>query len=74
MSKKLSININGKTYDVAVDGEFAAYLGDELKKDFNIEGSSDIKILLHSYVKKVHDKFMQEQKIKDLSKKLESLL
>ncbi|MDX9813643.1 MAG: hypothetical protein WC144_03040 [Sulfurimonas sp.] len=72
MSEKLALSINGKVYDVKAEGEFAKFLSNELKKDFNINGNNDAKILFQSYVRKVYDRFLLEKKIDELSEKVDS--
>lgn len=71
MSKKLGLNIGGRRFDVDVEDRFASFLEKQMKKDFNMEGNNDLKLLLHAYVRKNHDLFLQEQKIEEITKKLE---
>jgi len=71
MSRKLGLNIGGRRFDVDVDDEFASFLEREMKKDFNIDGNNDLKSLLHAYVRKNHELYIQEQKIEEITKKLE---
>jgi hypothetical protein len=71
MSKKLGLNIGGRRFDVDVEDSFAPFLEQQMRKDFNIEGNNDLKTLLQAYVRKNHDLFLQEQKIEEITKKLE---
>ncbi|MCK9473019.1 hypothetical protein [Sulfurimonas sp.] len=71
MSKKLGLNIAGRHFDVDVEDSFAIFLEQQMKKDFNIEGNNELKILLQAYVRKNHELFLQEQKIEEITKKLE---
>ncbi|OHD97208.1 MAG: hypothetical protein A3E21_09110 [Sulfurimonas sp. RIFCSPHIGHO2_12_FULL_36_9] len=71
MSKKLGLNIGGRRFDVDVEDSFALYLEQQMKKDFNIDGNNDLKILLQAYVRKNHDLYVQEQRIEEITKKLE---
>lgn len=71
MSKKLGLNIGGRRFDVDVEDEFAPFLEQQMKNDFNVEGNNDLKILLQAYVRKNHELFIQEQKIDEITKKLE---
>ncbi|MBW6489097.1 hypothetical protein [Sulfurimonas sp.] len=71
MSRKLGLNIGGRRFDVDVDEKFAVFLEEQMRKDFNIEGNNDLKVLLHAYVRKNHDLYLQEQKIEEIAKKLE---
>jgi hypothetical protein len=71
MSRKLGLNIGGRRFDVDVDEKFAVFLEEQMRKDFNIDGNNDLKVLLHAYVRKNHDLYQQEQKIEEIAKKLE---
>ncbi|MFA5234991.1 MAG: hypothetical protein WC390_11385 [Sulfurimonas sp.] len=71
MSRKLGLNIGGRRFDVDVDEKFAVFLEEQMRKDFNIDGNNDLKVLLHAYVRKNHDLYLQEQKIEEIAKKLE---
>jgi hypothetical protein len=71
MSRKLGLNIGGRRFDVDVEEKFAVFLEEQMRKDFNIDGNNDLKVLLHAYVRKNHDLYLQEQKIEEIAKKLE---
>ena len=72
MSKKLGLNIGGRHFDVDVDDKFALFLEHQMRKDFNMDGGNDMKLLLQAYVRKNHEIFIQEQMMKDLLRKIES--
>jgi hypothetical protein len=71
MHKRLGLNVGGRRFDVDVEGVFASFLEQQMSKDFNIEGNNDVKILLQAYVRKNHELFLQEQKVKEILNKLE---
>ena len=71
MSKKLALNIGGRRFDVDVEDSFAPFLEQQMRKDFNVEGNNELKILLQAYVRKSHDLFLQEQKIEEITRKLD---
>ncbi len=71
MSKKLGLNIGGRRFDVDVEENFAIFLQEQMRKDFNVEGNNDLKTLLQAYVRKNHELFLQEQRIEEITKKLE---
>jgi hypothetical protein len=71
MSRKISLHIGGRTFDLDVDNEFAPYLEKNMSKDFNIDGHNDLKKLVHAYVKKNHELYMQEKEVKRILAKLE---
>jgi len=71
MSKKLGLHIGGRRFDVDVEDEFAVFLKEQMRKDFNIDGNNDLKLLLQAYVRKNHDLFTQEKKIEEVLGKLD---
>jgi len=71
MSKRISLNIGGRTFDVDVDEQFAVFLEHQIAKDFNVDGKNDLKILLQAYVRKSHELYIQEQEIGNIIKKIE---
>ncbi len=73
MSKKLGLNIGGRRFDVDVEDSFAIFLEKQMRKDFNMEGNNDLKILLQAYVRKNHEFFLQEQRINEITKKFEDI-
>ena len=72
MSGKIGLYIQGRKFDIDVEEVFAQYLQKQMSKDFNIDGNNDLKALLQGYVRKNHELFFQEQKMKVLIKKLAS--
>ena len=70
MSKKIGLQIGGRKFDVDVEEKFAIFLEQQMTKDFNREGNNDLKKMLHAYVKKTHELYMQEQEIEKLLKKV----
>ena len=71
MSKKIGLHIGGRRFDVDVEDNFANFLTQQMSKDFKIEGNNDLKVLLQAYVRKVHNLYIQEQKIEDLIDKID---
>jgi hypothetical protein len=72
MSKKIGLQISGQRFNVNVDDEFALYLEEQMQQDFNREGNNDPKKMLHAYVRKTHQLYMQEQEIATILKKIDS--
>jgi len=70
MSKKLGLNIAGRRFDVDIDDGFAPFLEQQMRKDFNVDGNNDLKVLLQAYVRKNHELYLQEQKIEEITQKL----
>ncbi|MDQ7045506.1 MAG: hypothetical protein Q9M32_06315 [Sulfurimonas sp.] len=73
MTKKIGLHIGGRRFDVDVENDFALFLEHKMSKDFNIEGNNDLKLLLQAYVRKTHELYVQEQKIEEITKKLNNL-
>jgi len=71
MSKKIGLHIGGRRFDVDVEDGFAPFLEQHMVKDFNIDGNNDLKKMLHAYVKKTHELFLQEREIEEILKKTE---
>lgn len=71
MGKKLGLYIGGRRFDVEVAEDFALFLEEQMRKDFNIEGNNDLKLLLQAYVRKNHELYLQEKKIEEIEKKLD---
>lgn len=71
MGKKLGLYIGGRRFDVEVPEDFALFLEEQMRRDFNIEGNNDLKLLLQAYVRKNHELYLQEKKIEEIEKKLD---
>ena len=71
MSKKISLHIGGRKFDVDVDESFAPFLEKQMAKDFNVDGNNDLKILLQAYVRKNYDLYTQEQEVDKILKKID---
>ena len=63
MSTKVSLTINGSRFDIELENEFAYFLKEQMKKDFNTEGNNDAKTLLYAYVRRNAELFKQEEEI-----------
>jgi hypothetical protein len=64
MNKKIGLYIGGRRFDIDIDDEFATFLENKMSKDFNIDGNNDLKVLVQAYVRKNHEIYLQEEKIK----------
>ncbi len=71
MSKKISLHIGGRNFDIDVDDQFSVFVEHQMAKDFNIDGNNDLKILLQAYVRKTYELYTQEQKIDKILKKID---
>ncbi|PHS56208.1 MAG: hypothetical protein COB17_10060 [Sulfurimonas sp.] len=73
MSKKILLHIGGRRFDVDVEDEFALFLEKKMAEDFNIDGNNDLRVLLHAYVRKNHELYVQEQKVQEITKNIKDL-
>ena len=73
MKTKVSLTINAKSYDIDLDDEFAQFLIDCMKNDFDFEGNNDLKVLLQGYVRRSYALFEQEKQINSLIEKFQKL-
>lgn len=72
MSKKIGLYIGGRRFDVDVEDQFAEFLQEQIAKDFNIDGNNDLKTLLQAYVRNNHELYIQNQKIGEILKNIDS--
>lgn len=68
MSRKIGLLLGGRRFEVDVEDKFASFLEAKMAQDFNKDGNNDFKKLLHAYVKRTHELYLQEQKIEELLK------
>ena len=71
MSEKIGLHIGGRRFDVDVEDDFAPYLSKQMAEDFNIDGNNDLKKILHAYVKKTYELYIQDKEIEEILKKIE---
>ena len=71
MSKKISLHIGGRNFDVDVDENFAPFIQHQMAKDFNIEANNDLKLLVQAYVRNTYELYVQKQKIEEIIKKID---
>jgi len=72
VTKKLSLTLNAKRYDIDVDEDFAKFLSVQMGEDFNISGNNDLKLLLQAYVRKSFALYQQEKQISALIETLQN--
>jgi hypothetical protein len=73
MSKKISLFIGGRNFDVDVNDEFEPFLKHKIAQDFSLNENNDLKVLVQAYVKKNHEIYLQEQQIKEITDLLDNL-
>jgi hypothetical protein len=71
MSKKISLTVNAKRYDIDIDENFAPFLEKQMQSDFNVNGNNDLKVLLQAYVRNSYSLYEEEIKLHKLLEKLE---
>ena len=72
MRKKVSLTLNGTSYTIELEKDFALYLEKQMAKDFNAEGNNDAKSILYAYVRKNAELFKQEEVVETLLKQMET--
>ncbi len=71
MNVKVSLTLNAKKYDIDVEEDFAHFLTEQLKQDFQIESNNDLRVLLQAYVRSNFRLYTQEKEIMALVEKLQ---
>jgi len=66
MKTKITLTLNAKRYDIDVEEDFARFLSEQMKQDFEFYGNNDIKLLLQAYVRKSFALYEQEKEITTL--------
>ena len=71
MSKKISLTITAKRFDMNIDDAFAPFLQKQMLSDFNIDGNNEVKKVLEAYVRKTYELYNKEKQIAEILKKFE---
>lgn len=71
MKTKITLTLNAKRYDIDVEDDFARFLSEQMKQDFEFYGNNDIKLLLQAYVRKSFALYEQEKEITTLIDQLQ---
>ncbi len=66
MKTKVALTINAKRYDIDVEEDFARFLIEQMKQDFDFKGNNDLKLLLQAYVRKSFALYEQEKQVTGL--------
>lgn len=61
MKTKVTLTLNAKRYDIDVEEDFARFLTEQMKQDFEFNGNNDLKLLLQAYVRKNFALYEQEK-------------
>ncbi|MDD2265938.1 hypothetical protein [Sulfuricurvum sp.] len=72
MKTKITLTLNAKRYDIDVEEDFARFLSEQMKQDFEFYGNNDIKLLLQAYVRKSFALYEQEKEISGLIDRLQN--
>ncbi len=73
MKTKVTLTLNAKRYDIDVEDDFAKFLIEQMKQDFDFHGNNDLKLLLQAYVRKNFALYQQEQQIDTLIDQIQTL-
>ncbi|WP_345993366.1 hypothetical protein [Sulfurimonas sp. HSL-1716] len=71
MSKKISVTIGGKRFDLNIDDKFASFLHKQMALDLNVDGNNEVKRILEAYVRKTYELYTKEQKVEEILKKFD---
>jgi hypothetical protein len=74
MKKKISLRINSTSFNIDIEEEFALYLQEAMRDDFNTEGNNDIKIVLQAYVRKNYELYENEKVMQQMSNAISDTL
>ncbi|MFZ2889250.1 hypothetical protein [Sulfuricurvum sp.] len=73
MKTKVTLTLNAKRYDIDVEEDFARFLTEQMKSDFEFYGNNDLKLLLQAYVRKSFTLYEQERQTLALIDTLQNL-
>lgn len=73
MKTKVTLTLNAKRYDIDVEEDFARFLTEQMKQDFEFHGNNDLKLLLQAYVRKSFALYEQEKQTLALIDRLQNL-
>lgn len=73
MKTKVTLTLNAKRYDIDVEDDFARFLIEQMKQDFDFHGNNDLKLLLQAYVRKNFSLYQQEKQTLALIEQLQNL-
>lgn len=73
MKTKVTLTLNAKRYDIDVEDDFAQFLIEQMKQDFDFHGNNDLKLLLQAYVRKNFALYQQEKQTLSLIEQLQNL-
>jgi len=69
---KICLYVNHRSYDLNIEDDFLPFLEERISDDFNIDRNIDVKTLLNSYLKKIHELFKKEEEVERIFKKIDS--
>jgi hypothetical protein len=70
---KVSLTVNAKRYDIDVEEDFAHFLTDHMKHDFQVDGNNDLRALLQAYVRSNFALYTQEKEMTALADQLQTV-
>ncbi len=69
---KITVCVGGKDFDIKLEGAFAEHFEAEFQAQFKGKSTLDPKEVLLAYVGKCYEKFILEEEISQISKKLDT--
>jgi hypothetical protein len=70
---KITVCVGGKDFDIKLEGAFAEHFEEEFQAQFKGKSTLDPKEVLLAYVGKCYEKFILEEEISHITKKLDTL-
>ena len=70
---KITVCVGGKDFDIKLEGAFAEHFEEEFHAQFKGKSTLDPKEVLLAYVGKCYEKFILEEEISHITKKLDTL-
>ena len=70
---KLTVCVGGKDFDIKLEGAFAEHFEAEFQTQFKGKTTLDPKEVLLAYVGKCYEKFILEEEVRNISKKIETI-
>ena len=70
----ISIAIAGKNYDISLEDKFAKHLESVMDKFYLQHRTQDVKAFLSFFVELVHESYLTEENLKELTKKIEDAI
>lgn len=72
--QKLTLIVNGSTFEITLADNYAEAFKNEISKDLNLQEDNSIKTLLHAFMKKNYEILELKRELEKISKELDDKL